>query len=139
MIFRYFNIPECKAHTPLSLRYSSGAQWLSGRVLDWRPRSRGFKPHQRHCVVSLSKAHYPSLVLVQPRKTCPYITERLLVGHKESNQTNKKLLLKVLSNKILCDWHNYGLITQPKLLFWALPLVRGVSRLMSFLISQQRH
>ena len=27
----------------------------------------------------------PSLVLVQPRKTCPYITERLLMGPKESN------------------------------------------------------
>ena len=31
----------------------------------------------------------PSLVLVQPRKTCPFITERLLMGRKESNQTNK--------------------------------------------------
>ena len=31
----------------------------------------------------------PSLVLVQPRKTCPYITKRLLMGRKESNQTNK--------------------------------------------------
>ena len=28
----------------------------------------------------------PSLVLVQPRKTHPYITERLLMGRKESNQ-----------------------------------------------------
>ena len=32
---------------------------------------------------------YPSLVLVQPRKTRPYIAERLLMGRKESNQTNK--------------------------------------------------
>ena len=31
-----------------------------------------------------------SLVLVQPRKTCPYITERLLMGRKESNQTKQK-------------------------------------------------
>ena len=31
---------------------------------------------------------YPSLVLVQPRKTRPCLTERLLVGRKESNQTN---------------------------------------------------
>ena len=32
---------------------------------------------------------YPSLVLVLPRKTCPFITERLLMGGKESNkQTN---------------------------------------------------
>ena len=29
------------------------------------------------------------LVLVQPRKSRPFITERLLMGHKESNQTNK--------------------------------------------------
>ena len=31
-----------------------------------------------------------SLVLVQPRKACPYITERLLLGHNESNQTSKQ-------------------------------------------------
>ena len=55
----------------------SEAQWLSGRVLDSRPRGRGFEPHQRHCVVSLSKNIIPSLVLVQPRKTHPFITEKL--------------------------------------------------------------
>ena len=66
-----------------------GAQWLSGRVLDSRPKGRGFEPHRRHCVVSLSKNINPSLVLVQPRKTCPYITERLLMGRKESNQIKK--------------------------------------------------
>ena len=64
-----------------------GAQWLSGRVLDSRPKGRGFEPHRRHCVVSLSKNINPSLVLVQPRKTRPFITERLLMGRKESNQT----------------------------------------------------
>ena len=32
-----------------------GAQWLSGRVLDSRPRGRGFEPHQRHCVVVLEQ------------------------------------------------------------------------------------
>ena len=31
---------------------------------------------------------YPSLVLVHPRKTRPYITERLLMGRNESNQTS---------------------------------------------------
>ena len=31
----------------------------------------------------------PSLVQVQPRKTRPFITERLLMGLVESNQTNK--------------------------------------------------
>ena len=67
-----------------------GAQWLSGRVLDSRPKGRRFEPLRRHCIVSLSKNINPSLVLVQPRKTRPFITERLLMGRKESNQTNKK-------------------------------------------------
>ena len=40
--------------------------------------------------MSLSKNINPSLVLVQPRKTRPYITERLLIGRKESNQINKQ-------------------------------------------------
>ena len=66
-----------------------GAQWYSGRVFDSRLRGRGFEPHRRHCVVSLSKNINPSLALVQPRKTHPFITKRLLIGRKESNQTNK--------------------------------------------------
>ena len=64
-----------------------GAQWLSGRALDSRQKGRGFEPHWRHCVVSLSKNINPSLVLVQHRKTRPFITERLLMGRKKSNQT----------------------------------------------------
>ena len=67
-----------------------GAKWLSGRVLDSRLKGRGFEPHRRHCVVSLSKNINPSLVLVQPRKTHPFITERSLMGRKESNQTKTK-------------------------------------------------
>ena len=67
-----------------------GAQWLSGRALDSRPKGRWFEPHRRHCVVSLSKNITPSLVLVQPRKTRPFKTERLLMGRKESNQTKTK-------------------------------------------------
>ena len=34
---------------------SKGAQWLSGRVLDSRPRGRGFEPHRRYCVVVLEQ------------------------------------------------------------------------------------
>ena len=63
-----------------------GVHWLSGRVLDSRPRGLGFEPHRRLCVVSLSENINPGLVLVQPRKTRPFITERLLMGLKESNQ-----------------------------------------------------
>ena len=57
----------------------------SDRVLDSRPRGRGLELNPRHCVVSLSKNINPSLVLVQSRKTRPFITKRLLMGRKESN------------------------------------------------------
>ena len=50
--------------------------------------------------------NYPSLVLVQPRKTRPCLTERLLMGRKESNQTNKKINMTILS----C-WYKYNLLT----------------------------
>ena len=36
---------------------------------------------------------YPSLVLVQPRKTRPCLAERLLMGPKESNQTKVIILM----------------------------------------------
>ena len=60
-------------------KHYEGAQWLSGRVLDSRPRGREFESHLRHWVVSLSKNINPSLVLVKPRKTHPFITERLFM------------------------------------------------------------
>ena len=89
-----------------------GAKWLSGRVLDSRPRDRGFEPHRSHCVVSLSKKINPSLVLVQTRKTRSFIIERLLMGRKESNK--KKVIIEVDSHKHLgvflsndCTWHKH--------------------------------
>ena len=47
-----------------------GVQWLNGRVLDSRPSHTGvtgLRPSARHI--------NPSLVLVQPRKTRPFITK----------------------------------------------------------------
>ena len=32
-----------------------GAQWLSGRVLDSRPKGREFEPHRHHCVMVLEQ------------------------------------------------------------------------------------
>ena len=61
-----------------------------GHVIGNTYFSRHHHPHRCHFVVSLSKNVNPSLVLVQPRKTRPFITERLLMGRNESNQTNKK-------------------------------------------------
>ena len=37
------------------LNILQGAQWLSGRVLDSRPKGSGFEPHRRHCVVVLEQ------------------------------------------------------------------------------------
>ena len=68
-----------------------GAQWLSGRVLDLRPRVCGFESHLGHCIVSLDKAHLSLLSTGQTRKTCRDLTEKLLTGMKESNKKKKKL------------------------------------------------
>ena len=55
------------------------------------------REYRCHCVVFLCKNINPSLVLVQPRKTRPFITERLLMGCKESNQTNKNIDCRYIS------------------------------------------
>ena len=56
------------------------------------------EPHLSQWVVVLEQdTFYPSLVLVQPRKTCHCLTERLLMERKESNQT------KLADNQ---DWNN---------------------------------
>ena len=67
--------------------YVISKQCYKGTVLQ---RNHGSTVVRRHYFVSLSKKINPSLVLVQPRKTCPFINERLLMGRKESNQTNKQ-------------------------------------------------
>ena len=72
-----------------------------------RDRGAAGSSLRRHCIVSLSKNIDPSLVLVQPRKTCPFITERLLMGRKESNQTNKQLMSKCHINGNLMSWLIY--------------------------------
>ena len=110
-------IPCSAGYIKLSLLFMTivvGAQWFSGRVLGTRPRGRGFEPHGRHWVVSLSKNIYPSLVLVQPRKTCPFITERLLMGCKESNQTKIMTICLLLSYLLLYSVSLYSKQYGPK-------------------------
>ena len=82
-----------------------GAQWLSGRVLDPRPKGCRFEPHRLHCVVSLSKNINPSLELVKPRKTHPFIDPplRLLMGRKESNQIKKNKCTYFRLKKLLFE------------------------------------
>ena len=65
---------------------------VNGSVVNFLTRDRGAAGSSLtgfHCVVSLSKNINPSLVLVQPRKTRPFYTERLLMGREKTNQTDK--------------------------------------------------
>ena len=50
VMFTFNSFPDiCRLLTYMM----KGAQWLSGRVLDSRPRGSGFKPHRHHCAVVL--------------------------------------------------------------------------------------
>ena len=56
-------------------------------TLDWGPRVRA-SPASLRCGPS-ARHIYTSLVLVKPRKTRPFLTERLLMRRKESNQRKR--------------------------------------------------
>ena len=62
----------------------------------------------------------PSLVLVQPRKTHPFITERLLMGRKESNKQNLKndISLNHLSDWAETFWYAIWRFRFPNSSFW---------------------
>ena len=87
--------------TPHHHKFIVGAQWLSGRVLKLT-RDRGAPGSSLAGVtaLSLSKNITPSLGLVQPRKIRPFVTERLLMGRIESNQTNKFIVANLLISEM---------------------------------------
>ena len=51
----YFHLSAGPHFCPSGTTSQEEAQWLSGRVLDSRPRGRGFEPHRRHFVVVLEQ------------------------------------------------------------------------------------
>ena len=57
-----------------------GPQWLSGTLLDYRLRGSRFGLTGVTSLCLKEKLIKPCLLLVQPRKTCPDITETLLTG-----------------------------------------------------------
>ena len=84
-----------------------GAQWLSGRVLDSRPKGCGFKPRRVTALCPCRARHInPNLVLVQPRKTHPFILERLLMGCKESNKQIKHNLTTTMADSLTATFAN---------------------------------
>ena len=44
-----------------SFNFTWGPEWLSGRVLESRPRGRGFEPQRRYCVVVLEQDTFNQL------------------------------------------------------------------------------
>ena len=68
-----------------------------GAVVECLTRDRGTMGSSLTGVTALcpwARHINPILVLVQPRKTLPYITESLLMERKESNQTNKTMQMR---------------------------------------------
>ena len=51
----YNNIKQKQLLKTFMTLSDGGGQWLSGRVLDSRPRGCGFEPHWRHYVVVLEQ------------------------------------------------------------------------------------
>ena len=96
---------SCNWHLRMQIHFNMYLWERSGSVVecltrDWRaaPASLRCGPWARHI--------YPSLVLVQPRKTRPCLTERLLMGLKKSNQTKHVSV-------IFCHCYTVGCITIP--------------------------
>ena len=54
-MFSIIVLSEIPVYTHWIHRDNEGAQWLSGRVLDSRPKGRGFEPQRRHCVAVLEQ------------------------------------------------------------------------------------
>ena len=85
-------------NTDSRISLCSMAQYLrrerSGSVVECLTRDQGAAGSSLSGVTALcpSARHInPSLVLVQPRKTHPYITEKLLMGRTESNQIKNNI------------------------------------------------
>ena len=52
---KYQLISITKSISKILYQALQGAQWLSGIVLDSRPKGNGFEPHWCHCVVVLEQ------------------------------------------------------------------------------------
>ena len=51
----HVGIKEVNVLFPVCKLVAMGAQWLSGRMLDSRPKGRGFESLRGHCVVVLEQ------------------------------------------------------------------------------------
>ena len=88
----------------MNKQYVCGCSLLYSIAKTASPVSLRCDPWARHI--------YPTLVLVQLRKTHPCLTERLLMGRKESNQTNKIAKTVIMSEAFSGDV-SFGSTTYP--------------------------
>ena len=87
------------------MTHSEASLELSGSVVECLTRDRGATGSSLTGVIALcpcTRHINPSLVLLKPRKTRPYITERLLMGRKESN----KQIKQNIEESISLDFHS---------------------------------
>ena len=106
------DVIEIKTFTQLNIWERSGSvvECLAGDRGPWVRASR-----VSLCCVLEQDTLINSLVPVQPRKTHPYITERLLMGRKESNQTKQLNILRAANTTNLT--HRHGLFQARNLIF----------------------
>ena len=68
---------------------------MVGRVLDYRRRGHGFKPHRRHCVVSLSKTHL-SLLSTGSTQEDPSQHNQKIVDWDVKNQIKQTNIIRIM-------------------------------------------
>ena len=84
--------------SPASNYKNSRLTNVSKGSAEWLTRDWGAAGSSLTVLCPWARHINPSLVLVQPRKTRPFITERLLMGRKESNQIEQMSVSAICSN-----------------------------------------
>ena len=93
---RRLNFSMCGYPSPYVLcKQESLNQQRSGSVVECLTRDRGATgPSFTGITALFEQEHNSYLSTGSTRNTCPYITEILLMGCKESNQTNKSIKIE---------------------------------------------
>ena len=102
-----------------------GAQWLSGRVLDSRPKGWGLSLSSVTALCPWARHINPCLALVQPRNSRPDITERLLTWSWDVKNQIKQQAFSLIfqQNYPLTSFNSlmFGNISQFFVVYWFFP------------------
>ena len=99
--------------TQVPMFYASRKASIKSSVVECLTRDRGpqVQASQASLRCVLEQEHNFYLSTGSTRKTCPYMTEILLMGCKESNQTNKSIKIEhfcKLPRAILVAYQHFG-------------------------------